>query len=58
MEETINQIHNMIKETFPEAVSVNIFVNSQGIDVKPVYLTNIKGHSMRNINGEWVKCSK
>ena len=55
MEEKINYIHELIKELYPEAVAVRIFVNSQGIEVTPEYRTNVKDYSMQNINGEWIK---
>ena len=55
MEEKINYVHELIKELYPEAVAVRIFVNSQGIEVTPEYRTNAKDYSMQNINGEWIK---
>lgn len=50
----INLIHDEIKELFPEAASVKIIVTAEGIEVYPRYRTNLKGYTMRNINGEWV----
>lgn len=55
MEDQINQIHETIKNLYPEAVSVNIFVNSQGIEVTPEFRTNVSGCSMQTITGKWVK---
>lgn len=55
MEEKINKLHEMIKEIYPEAVSVKILVNSEGIEVNPEYRTNIRGYTMKNICGEWIK---
>lgn len=54
MEKKINEIHEMIKELFPEAVAVHVFVNSEGIDVKPTYKTDLTTYSMRRIDGKWV----
>ncbi len=54
MEEQINKIHEIIKELYHGAVSVNIFVSRQGIEVNPVYKTNISGYSMQDINGNWI----
>ena len=54
MESKINQLHEMIKELFPDADSVKICVNSQGIEVHPNYRTNISGYSMRTITGKWI----
>jgi hypothetical protein len=55
VEERISTIHYMLKDMFPDAVNVSVFVNSEGIDVTPVYRTNISGHSMKSISGNWVK---
>jgi hypothetical protein len=54
-EERISEIHADIKALFPDATSVNVFVNSEGIDVQPTYKTELSGYSMRNISGKWVK---
>jgi D-serine dehydratase len=55
VEERIATIQFIIKELFPEAVSVNIFINSQGIDVTPHYKTLLKDYSIQNISGNWVR---
>jgi hypothetical protein len=55
VEERISTIHYTLKDMFPEATSVNVFVNSEGINVTPVYRTNISGYSMKNISGNWIK---
>lgn len=55
LEERINQIHELIKETFPDAVAVKVFVNAQGIEVNPEYRTNLAYFSMQTITGNWVK---
>lgn len=54
-EEKIAELHERIKELFPDAVAVKVFVNSQGIEVKPEFRTNIDGYSMKTITGEWVQ---
>ena len=58
MEEKINYIHELIKEIYPEAVAVRIFVNYQGIEVTPEYKTNISGYTMQNINEDWIKSTR
>lgn len=58
MEEKIGKLHEMIKEIFPDAVSVKVFANCEGIDVTPDYKTNLADYAMRNISGEWVKRRK
>jgi len=55
IEERISTIHYTLKDMFPEATSVNVFVNSEGINVTPIYRTNISGYSMRNVSGNWIK---
>lgn len=42
MKEKINEIHEIIKELYPEAVSVEVFVNSEGIEVMPNYRINAR----------------
>jgi predicted HD phosphohydrolase len=54
MEEKINQLHELIKKIFPDAVSVRITVNAYGIEVDPSYKTNINSYSMRTLTGQWV----
>jgi len=58
MEEKINEIHQMIKDAYPDAVSVKIFVNSDGIEVDPKFRTNLNNFSMKTITGKWVKKSR
>lgn len=55
MEDRISTIHYIIKEVFPEAVSVTVFVNSEGIRVTPHFVTNANGFSMQTITGTWIK---
>ncbi len=54
IEAKIQKLHEQIKNIFPDAVSVEIFVNDNGITVRPDYRTNLT-YSMKNISGEWVK---
>jgi hypothetical protein len=55
MEERISTIHFMLKDMFPDATSVRVFANSEGIDVIPTFKTNISNFSMKTITGKWVK---
>ena len=55
VEERISTIHYVLKDMFPEAVSVSVFVSGEGIDVTPVYKTNISGNCMKTISGNWIK---
>jgi hypothetical protein len=54
MEEKINELHEKIKEMFPDAVYVKIEVNPDGIKVEPLFKTNLKNCSMRTITGKWI----
>lgn len=55
MENKVNQIHQLIKEAFPEAVRVDIAVVESEISVNLSYRTNLKDYNMKNISGKWVK---
>lgn len=54
LETRIDDIHQNIKGVYPDAVSVTIFVSSQGIEVNPNYRFNQTDCSMRTITGKWV----
>lgn len=55
-DEAVEKIHEIIKEQFGDGVSVNIFVNSEGINCNVNYKPYpSRGCSMRNINGEWLE---
>jgi hypothetical protein len=55
VEERLSTIQFILKELFPEAIGVNVHVNSEGITVSPEFRTNVVGYSMRNICGNWIK---
>jgi len=55
MEEKINQLHQLIKDIFPDAVYVEVIVNSQEIQVNPKFKTNVSEFTMKTITGKWVK---
>ena len=55
MEEKINQLHQLIKEIYPDAVFVEVIVNSNGIEVNTKFKTNISDFTMQNISGGWIK---
>lgn len=54
MQAKINEIHAQLKALFPDAVSVNIFVSSEGIEVTPKFRTNLDGYTMKTLTGAWV----
>lgn len=53
--EFMDKIASMIREQYPDAVSVNIFVNYQGIDIDKKYRKKVEGASYKTLSGEWVK---
>lgn len=54
LEARIDDIHQNIKGLFPDAVSVVILVNSQGIEVTTNYRANLVDCTMRTITGKWI----
>ncbi len=54
MEVRIQELHKQIKELFPDAVSVKIFVNADGIEVTPNFRTDLENYTMKTITGRWV----
>lgn len=45
------KLHHMVMMMFPDAVSVEIFVTAEGINVNPTY---VSGKTMKDINGRWI----
>lgn len=58
MEEKVQVLHAVIKDMFPDAVLVNVVVNSEGIAVDANFRTNLSGMSMKTITGNWVGKAK
>lgn len=54
MEEKIDKIHQLIKEVFPDAILVEVIVNTNGIEVKPRFRTNVSEYTMQTITGKWI----
>lgn len=55
IEERISTVHFILKDMFPEAISIQVLVNSEGIGVSPNYKTNVSGFSIKNVSGNWIK---
>lgn len=55
MSEKIREMVGSLRELYPDAVSVRLFVNHQEFVVEPTYFTGDGIASMRSLNGEWVK---
>ena len=55
IEEALHAIRETIISMYPEAVSVDISVTAEGISATPTFRTDIKGYTMQNISGKWVK---
>jgi len=58
LEQKIQILHALIKEMFPDAVSVSVIVNCEGILVEPSFRTNLSGYSMMSICGKWIEKAK
>ncbi len=61
MSETMNDYIALLRsdalKTFPGAVSVEIFINAEGVNVTPRYRGQLNGISMQEIDGKtW--CTK
>lgn len=53
MDEFLKDLRNMIAERFSDAVSVEVVVTAECIDVTPKYKGEISGYSMKRIDGAW-----
>lgn len=53
--EVLRKIYKLVKEEFGDDASVEIRVNSSGIEFIPTYTPSTVGHSIRTINGEWIE---
>lgn len=53
--ELLDKISTMLRETYPDAVAVRVFVNNQEATIEKQYRQKLNGISMRNLSGEWVK---
>lgn len=58
LEEKIQVVHEVLKNLFPDAVSIEVFVNCEGITVAPNFKTNISGFSMQTVTRKWVQKAK
>ncbi|MCL2556889.1 MAG: hypothetical protein FWE09_00255 [Treponema sp.] len=51
--EAMENIAKQIRELFPEAVYVKLFVNAESYKVESEYKDNLRGYTMRKLSGEW-----
>ena len=51
----LDQIASMLREAYPEATAVRVFVNEQEAIIEKQYRQKLDGISMRNLSGEWIK---
>lgn len=51
----LDKIAEMLREAYPEAVSVKVFVNCQEATIEAEYRQKMNGISMRTLAGEWVR---
>jgi len=55
MKEMLAEMAQKLREAYPDAVGVELFVNHQGFDIEVKYRQKEEGVSMRSLNGEWIK---
>lgn len=53
--ELLDKIAKMVREAYPEAVAVTVFVNNQESSIEKQYRQKLDGISMKQLNGDWVK---
>ena len=51
----LDKISGMLREAYPDAVSVKIFINSQEANIEKEYRQKLDGISMKNLSGNWVR---
>lgn len=51
----IDNLHELIKSMYPDAVSVKVFVNYSEIEISIGHRKKSEGVSMKNLSGEWIK---
>ncbi|MGG4552580.1 hypothetical protein [Paenibacillus humicus] len=55
MSNKLNEIVDQLREMYPEAASVELFVNSQEHNIEVRYVNTEKaGYSMKSLNGKWI----
>lgn len=55
-DEAMKKILSLVKSCWPDATSVDIFINSEGLEVHTTDRIITNDTTMKKINGEW--CSK
>ncbi len=53
--ELLDKIAAMLREAYPDAVSVNVFVNQQEAEINKSYRQKRNGISMQTLNGNWIR---
>lgn len=56
MNDYISLLRSDALKVFPGAVSVTIFIDHEGVTVTPNYRGQLRGISMKTIDGDW--CTK
>ena len=51
----LDKISGMLREAYPDAVSVKLFINSQEASIEKEYRQKLDGISMKNLSGNWVR---
>lgn len=50
----LDQIAEMLRQAYPDAVAVRVFVNHQESSIETQYRRKMDGISMKNLAGNWV----
>lgn len=54
-QQLLNRIADMLREAYPDAVAVEIFVNHHEASIRKKYRHKLDGISMRSLSGNWVR---
>lgn len=52
--ELLDKIAQMLREAYPDAAAVKVFVNDHEVEVEKRYVKP-DGFSMKSLNGKWIK---
>lgn len=53
--EVLDNIANMLRIHYPDAVGVKFFVNDREFEIEVAYRDKLEGISIKSLNGEWVR---
>lgn len=53
--EALSKIYDLIKEHYGDCISINIFVNREGIEATTVEKPFTISNTMQTVNGKWLE---